>query len=184
LTKRRIVSVFTISSSSSLRNRLTHKGRICREKTRNLKKAHLPSRGQYNNEICIFPTHTVCLNSIDHPQIGGAYLRISIFLFACSPPVRLVLSRPEGCRICAVFSFFGGIQRHLTSTYLRNTAKSKYSTKTSSFSTPILGGFSCRILAVFLERKFLVHSGLFYFRIKHILCNFKTVDPKTPPTSL
>ena len=57
----------------------------------------------------------------------------------------------------------------MTSAYLRNTAKSKYGTKTSSFSTPNLGGFQRRILDVFLERKCLVHSDLIYFRIKHIL---------------
>jgi hypothetical protein len=79
------------------------------------------------------------------------------------------MSRRKGCCILAVFSFFGGMQRHVTSTYLRNTAKLKYGTKTSSFSTPILGGFSCRILVVFLERKCLVHSDLIYLRIKHIL---------------
>jgi hypothetical protein len=65
--------------------------------------------------------------------------------------VRLIPSRPKGCRISAVFSFFGGMQHHVTPTYLRNTAKSKYGTKTSSFSTLTLGDFSCRILAVFLE---------------------------------
>ena len=50
----------------------------------------------------------------------------------------------------AIFSFFGGILCHVTSITTRKYSKSKYGTETSSFSTPILGGFSCRILAVFL----------------------------------
>ena len=70
--------------------------------------------------------------------------------------------------LCHIFIFRGNAA-HMTSIYLRNTAKSKYGTKTSSFFTPILGGFSCRILVVFLERKCSVHSDLIYLRIKHIL---------------
>jgi len=52
----------------------------------------------------------------------------------CVPiELRLVLSRPEGCHICAVYSFFGGIQRHVASITTENTANQNTAPKPSLF---------------------------------------------------
>jgi hypothetical protein len=64
--------------------------------------------------------------------------------------IKPFLLRPEGCCICAKSLFFERIQQSRDVNHNLRIWQTKNGTETSSFSTPILGGFSYRILAVFL----------------------------------